>query len=223
MNAELFTIVTVGELLDDLELLRIATTNRIAALEREIGGRFPHLDELSSTLATLENDARLELGRHWRKHPLAPWGAEIPGLGEKQFARLIAVIGDPSERPNVAKLWQFCGHGRPGGIPPKATQAQLLACGSPHAKKRVYLIASQFVRQTGANGKSRSPYRDTYEKLRAKYETRDWTPAHKDAAARRELGKVFLRDLWVESRRLAGLSTTAKRGKRGGVKHRSAA
>lgn len=43
-----------------------------------------------------------------------------------------------------------------------------------------------------------------------------------EIAARRELGKRFLRDLWVEARRQQGLSTTAKRGKRGGVKHRPA-
>jgi hypothetical protein len=113
------------------------------------------------------------------------------------MARLISVIGDPAERPNPAKLWAYCGYGDPARItiPKGAVQAELLARGNPEAKKRVWLIVRSFVM------KENSPYRSVYEQAKERYEGRDWTPGHKDAAARRFVAKRFLKDLWIESRK----------------------
>lgn len=144
------------------------------------------------------------------------------------MARLIATIGDPGERANPAKLWAYCGHGNPelSHIKKGASQADLFKRGSPEAKKRVWLLSSQFVRTAS------SPYRPVYEEARVKYAERthaascvrcgpkgkpalagsSWSLGHQHAAALRFVGKQFLLDLWKEARRLqvdsAATSTT---------------
>lgn len=215
-DGNLLAIVTLGELLDDLMEQRKANGNRIAALERTVGTAFPYLIELQAGLKALEHETNLELVRAWRKHPLAEWAKEIRGLGEKSIARLVALIGDPGSRENPSQLRQFCGHGDPNrSRPPKgATQAQVLACGSPKAKAAVWRIATAFVK-SGDN-----PYRDVYDAARERYAERThegacvrcgpsgkpalagspWSLGHQHAAALRLVGKTFLLDLWKAAR-----------------------
>jgi transposase len=209
-------IVTLAELVDDIERVRIATGNRVGALERTFGSSLPHLDAVLTQLQHVEDIAERELRRAWRQHSLAAWAKSIAGLGEPSIARLIAVIGDPAERSNPAKLWAYCGHGDPARsrLRRGAGQDELLARGSPEAKKRVWLIARQFVRTPG------SPYRAVYDAARAKYADRvhaspcarcgprgqpaqagsPWSPGHQHAAAIRAVGKAFLVDLWRAAR-----------------------
>lgn len=94
----LFTIRVLGNLLDDLERVRIMNSNRIGAMERELGFSTPGLQIAQQSLRAIEHECELELCRVWRKHPLAPWAKTYRGLGEKSIARLIAVIGDPATR-----------------------------------------------------------------------------------------------------------------------------
>lgn len=70
-----------------------------------------------------EHQATLNLQRMMRRHPLGPWAAARKGVGEKQFARLLATTGDPYIRPEmtrgdvtepsrprmVSELWAFAG------------------------------------------------------------------------------------------------------------------
>jgi hypothetical protein len=171
--ALLATIKTLGELLDDLEATRIANGNRIGALEREHGEALPHLDVIQKQLKVAEHLAELELKRVWRKHPLAPWAKQFHGVGEKSIARLIANVGDPAERPNVAKLWSYCGHGDANRKRRKAkTEGRL------HAKPCVRCGPS------GSPAAEGSP----------------WSDAHRHADALRYAGKQFLKELWIASR-----------------------
>lgn len=211
--AILETIRTLGSLLDDLEGVRIANGNRIAALEREHGEALPHLDVVQKQIRAAEHLAELELKREWRKHPLAPWAKQFHGVGEKSIARLIAIIGDPADRPNVAKLWAYCGHGDPARSRKKKgmTQAELFKQGNPAAKKQTWLIACSLLKAGN---------REHYDAARARYAERvheqpcvrcgpaghpapagsPWSDAHKHAAALRYTGKEFLKELWVVAR-----------------------
>ena len=92
----LSSIRTLGDLLDDLERTRIMNANRIGSLERRFGSSVPHLEVIEHQLEKIENEAKLELVRQWRKHPLAKWAKNINGVGEKSIARLIAHIGNPA-------------------------------------------------------------------------------------------------------------------------------
>lgn len=205
------TIRTLGRLLDDLEHVRVQNGNRIEALERAGYERLPHLQAIQELLRAVEHAAELELVRAWRHHPLADWAKTYHGLGEKSAARLLAEIGDPSERSNPAKLLAYCGHGDPhhaGQIPKNATQEELFRRGNPRAKKQVWLIATSLLRAGN---------RDAYDQARMRYAeachekpcVRCGPPGHpappgsplsdghKHARALRALGKRFLLDLWL--------------------------
>jgi hypothetical protein len=107
-------LLIFADALDDLERVRIATDNRSRAL-RQIKGldgtpEEARLAGLSDALAALEHGAELELKRALRTHPLGPWMKRTVGVGEKQGARLLAAIGDPSSRRTVSQLWAYCGY-----------------------------------------------------------------------------------------------------------------
>lgn len=189
-RALLARIRHMGRTLDDLESLRVRHDNRRGAFEREHEIMLP-LDEVADALAAAENAARLELLRLWRQHPLAAWAKETRGVGEKSIARLIAEIGDPADRPNVAKLWAYCGVGNPARIrvPANATQADVFARGNRRARKQLWLIATRML-MSGNRGYYDARRADTAER-------EDWTDGHKHNDALRVTAKYFLRDLWV--------------------------
>lgn len=208
-DQNLDTIKTLGTLLDDLEKVRIMNSNRVAALERDYGESLPHLDLISRQMKLLEHQAELELIRAWRKNPLAPWAKNYHGVGEKSIARLVAHIGNPGVRPNVAKLWAYCGHGDPARKRRKGmTQEEAFAMGNPAAKKQTWLIATALLK-TGN--------RDVYDAARAHVADRvhekpcvrcgpaghpaaagsPWSAGHQHAHALRVTGKAFLKDLWI--------------------------
>lgn len=207
-------IRTLGRLLDDLEHVRVQNGNRIGALEREFGGSLPQLDVIQRQLHVTEDVAILELKRAWRKHPLAAWAKEQRGVGEKSIARLIAEVGDVAARPNVAKLWAYCGVGNPHLKKHKGmSQDAAFALGNPRAKKQVWLIANSAIKQQcvtcrenkgegwtpPADGCTCPPLRMSYDTARAHYAAREWTDGHKHAAALRKVGKDFLKELWIAS------------------------
>lgn len=183
------SIRTLGDLLDDLERTRIMNGNRIGSLERRFGSSVPHLEVIEHELEKIENEAKLELVRQWRKHPLAKWAKNINGVGEKSIARLIAHISEPAvaitgefhslpdgdrewvatgSRPRlVSELWSYCGLGDPARKRRKGmTQEEAMAMGNPAAKKQCWLIGEAFVKST------KGPYRPVYDAARAKYADR---------------------------------------------------
>jgi hypothetical protein len=213
----------LGETLEDLEKTRIQIRNRIGAAERENLEPMPHLIDIAERVEALEHLAEMELKRAWRKHPLAPWAKSVRGLGEKQIARLIAVIGDPGERPNVDKLRAYCGHGDPARKRRKnMSQEEAMALGNPKAKLRVHLISESFVKAVAWGSRPASPYRIVYDERREKTKDRThaevcvrcgpsgkpalpgspWSDAHKHADALRVVGKTLLKDMWVVARAL---------------------
>lgn len=145
--------------------------------------------------------------------------------------RRVWVIERYEER-TAGQLLAYCGHGDPARTIHKRgmTQQELFKQGNPSAKVATWKLGYQFMRTPA------SPYRNLYLAERHRYanKTHDracvrcgppgrpalpgtpWTPNHKHNAAIRNTSHAFLTDLWRESRRLRGLSTTPKRGHRGG-------
>lgn len=181
----------MGRTLDDIEKLRIQHQLRRLAFERETGMPAHALMETEARLAAIEHEAELELVRLWRKHPLAPWAKNIRGVGEKSIARLFAEIGDPADRPNVAKLWSYCGLNPDRQRRKGMSQEEALACGNPRARKQLWLIATRMLM---------SGNRDTYDARRAATADREWTDGHKHNDALRIVAKTFVKDLWIASR-----------------------
>lgn len=119
----------LADVVTDFETVRVANENRVRQLTRtetdkDGGSRgfglagHPEVVKLQAAVAALaaaEHDAVLNLQRAVRKHPLGHVQKRYRGLGEKQFARLLAAIGDPfwndlHERPRtVSELWAYSG------------------------------------------------------------------------------------------------------------------
>lgn len=191
-------LLVLADVLDDLEKARIAAVGRVRAMTDDKGlslyvdgGRLASLVE---RVELLESDCERQLRHTMRSHPLGPWVATTIGVGEKQAARLLAAIGDPADRPNVAKLWQYCGHGDPArshcrkGRPVEH---------SPLAKMRVHLIAESCIKHR------HSPYRVVYDDARAAWADRETSDLHKHNHALRLVGKAMLRDLWIAAREVS--------------------
>lgn len=174
---------------DDLEMVRIANENRLRALTTEQGLTLQHPDvarmaAIVDVLKVQEHQAILGMGRVVRRHPLWQFMKPIAGVGEKQFARLLAVIGDPywndlHNRPRTMReLRAYCGwhvieqgHAdnptsdskrRSVGVAPKR-QRGAQSNWNDEARKRVWLIAESCMKQRN------SVYRDVYDSARKQY------------------------------------------------------
>jgi hypothetical protein len=218
-------LLVLADALDDLERVRIATENRVRSLGQVKGLEGTREQErmqvIADGIADLEHKAELDLKRAMRAHPLGPWVKRTVGLGEKQAARLIAAVGDPADRANPAKLWQYCGHGDPARS--RRRKGELLEH-NPTAKMRTFLCAEACMKQR------HSPFRAVYDAGREKYADAVHTepcprcgpkgkPApvgsplsdgHKHARALRLVGKAILLDLWREARTIARTTPTAR-------------
>jgi len=229
-------LALAADVLDDAQDNRIANENRLRqltriGLDKDGGERGFGLDEshpdvarlaaIVDMLGTVEHQATLNLARMLRAHPLGPWMKAQKGIGEKQGARLLAVIGDPYIGPDdtprtVSQLWAYCGHGDPARRKFKGmTQADLFTLGNPSAKSRLWLISCACLKAQGH-------YADVYYERKAvtvgRLHAREcvrcgpaghpalpgspWPDAHRHADALRVTGKTILRDLWHEAKRL---------------------
>lgn len=132
----------------------------------------------------------------------------------------------------VSQLWSYCSHGDPSRRPVKGmTQAEMFALGNPVAKKRVWLIATAILKAGGGEEKAtaRSDSKvqppslaSVYYQRKTATEGREhaseckrcgpsgkpaqpgspWSDAHRHADALRIVGKAFLKDLWLEAKRI---------------------
>ncbi|MFG1683584.1 hypothetical protein ACGFNP_25670 [Nonomuraea sp. NPDC049269] len=133
-------LALAADVLDDLESVWIANTNRLRQLTRDVedsdgeergfGLTLDHPDvarlaALVEALDKAQQDATKNLTKRLKSHPLAPWLKAQKGVGDKQAARLLASIGDPYMRPEmrfedgtveparprrVSELWAYCGY-----------------------------------------------------------------------------------------------------------------
>lgn len=141
----------LSEQFDDIEQNRIAASNRIQALTDPRGKgtakglpawapEVVALQTLVDQIEAAENGFARELTRTLKTLPLWEWIDNTPGVGPKQAARLLGVIGDPASRPNPAKLFAYCGYHVVDGAAPTRRQGQK-ANWSPSAKSRAWLVA----------------------------------------------------------------------------------
>lgn len=91
-----------AEALSDLEKQRIATSNRLGAIQRQAAPwslvGTAALLETMATIQAAEKDLAKRLDQAMRAHPLADFVEAQPGLGIRSVGRLLGVIGDPYVR-----------------------------------------------------------------------------------------------------------------------------
>lgn len=192
-------LALMADAVDDLERVRIASENRYRSLTRDeadsdgevrglgLSDALPEVARQRTVvdgIAALEHQAILNMNRQVRKHPLwLRYAKEQKGIGEKQFARLLAVIGDPywndlHDRPRrESELIAYCGyhvitsdssHPRRDtqtlsavGVAPKRAKGQK-SNWNEDARKRVWVI-------TGSCLKAQGQMAQTYYQAREKY------------------------------------------------------
>jgi hypothetical protein len=174
-------------------------------------------EKLIARLIALTGEPSLRAVGHWARADTQSRVWVVDGYEERTAAQLVA----------------YCGHGDPLRSVRRAgmTQEELFKQGNPAAKKAAWKLGYQFMRTPG------SPYRAVYVAAREHYADKlhartcarcgppgrpalpgsPWSQNHKHHAAIRNTTHAFLLDLWRESRRLRGLSTTPKRGRRRGL------
>lgn len=182
-----------AQVVDDLEALRTANSNRLRQLTRGeedsdgemrgmgFGPEHPSVISMASIvegMEKLEAQSIKELERLMKTHPLGPWCKAQTGVGLKQLGRLLGAIGDPYIRPEyeledgtpvsagprtVSQLWAYSGYSVIAGESQRRRKGQQ-ANWSDDARKRAYLIAASCVKQ-----KPGTKWRDLYDASRAKY------------------------------------------------------
>lgn len=226
----------LSDMLDDLEATRISNENRVRMLTRDqadsdglmrglgLDARSP---EVASALAmvegikALEHKAELDLKRQFRKHPLYKYTSTLVGLGDKQTARLLAVIGDPYwndlyERPRtVSELWAYSGYSVVNGGAQRRARG-VKSNWNDKARSRGFLIAQSCIKNAN------SPFRKVYDDARTQYADAvhgsdcvrcgpAGKPAlagsplslgHQHQRALRRVTKEVLKTLWLASREL---------------------
>jgi hypothetical protein len=195
---------TLSDVLDDYEKVRIANNNRyrtMTGLTEDVDGymrghRYPEdappvirLKQSIEAMKFAEDESIKNLQRVLRLHPLSPFQKRYRGLGEKQFARLLATIGDPYfndkyNRPRtVSELWAYSGlhvvshsEGSEAGIAPKRTRGKK-SNWNENARKRAWVCAESLMKggrkasddKRGAQDEVADHFRITYDAARFKY------------------------------------------------------
>ncbi len=166
-------------------------------------------------------------------HPLAPWIVSKRGLGYKTAGRLLGAIGDPYLRTIVAddgtwtqvprgvyQLYAYCGmHVRPDGVAPYR-QRGVQSNWSEAARKRLYIIA------LAQRYSKKNQWRPVYDDAKARaLEAVHRLPCprcgpsghpalagsplskgHADGRALRAVSKQILKEMWLHSRLLHGVT-----------------
>lgn len=210
----------------DIQELRLATANRIRAMEAVGLGGSDELDAQAVMFDSMEHALDLALGRLVKHHPLYPWVQQAKGISPRTFALLFGITDDLYRFDTVAKLWAYLGLHVVNGESPRRKKGQK-SNWNTDGRTRAYLIAEAIVK-VGGGGK----YRAAYDRKKGKYLTRERfgesgcpmgqvhrnkaggvlqcvkqgeageTSAHLHAAAMRYAVKELLKDMWVEWRRV---------------------
>lgn len=185
----------------DLQKTRIVTGNRIEAMRRN-GDTPDHYTVMLDTLEQLkvnEHAVDLHLTRLVRRHFMADWIKQAPGIGLPGFARLMGVTGPLDRFATVSKLWAYLGMHVVDGVAPKR-QKGVKGNWSPQGRVLCHQIADSIVKL------NRGKYRAVYDvrKARTGESHPEWTQAHRHNDASRVAVKELLKDLWVEWQRRSG-------------------
>jgi hypothetical protein len=139
------------------------------------------------------------LRRQVEASPVWPWLSGVKGIGPRLGGMLIGLI-DIQRADSVSALWRFCGYAVIDGKAERRVKGEKLHYNAM-LHKTCYLISRQFLLART------TPYIDIYADAKVYYTTHrpDWTPLHRDLAARRKMVKIFLAHLWNEWRAAEGL------------------
>lgn len=179
----------------DLQKLRIMTTNRAGAMERDgLPEEWQMVTQaIAEQIKEAEKGIEKQLNRLAKQHFMADWIEAQPGIGVPGFARLMGITGPLDNFPNVAKLWAYVGMAVVDGHAPKQ-QKGVKGNWSPQGRVLCHQLADSIVKV------GRGPWREAYDVKKAYYEAErlDWPQARRHNAAMRYAIKELLKAMWLE-------------------------
>lgn len=224
-------LVFLADIIDDMEQTRIRNSNRLFALKSD-PNKFGAIDprSLAALTGAVDQSAASEkmlvkeLEMAMAAHPLGPFVKSQLGLGLKTVARFIGGVGDiywhpKHDRPRrLGELWALCGLHVVNGVAPSRTKG-MQSNWNDNLRKRAFIMATGCVKQL------KSPYRAVYDDAREKHANAvhaqpcrrcgpsgkpaeagsELSDGHKHARAMRAVMKAIIKDLWLESKRVAEL------------------
>lgn len=182
----------------DVQQVRVMMGNRVAAMERD--GVPPAFRVLvvaaAAELVRKERSLDYQLERLARRHPMASFIQQAPGIGLPGFARLLGITGSLDRFATVSKLWAYLGMHVVDGGAPRRHRGET-ANWSSQGRMLCHQLGESIVKV------GRGPYREAYVRKKAEYaaDRPDWTQAHRHKAAMRYAVKLLLKELWLEWRR----------------------
>lgn len=191
-----------------VQKVRVAFNNRIKAIERgadEASERdtkmlMKYHDRLKREERELDEDIK-ELAQDL---PIIERMIEVKGIGYLLAAKVVSMINIEID-DTVSSLWRYAGYGvDENGERDRPIKGEKLKY-NKRLKAACYLVGTSLLKSRGG-----SSYRETYDKAREYYDANrpDWTKGHKHNAALRKMTKLWLSHLWLEWRKLKGLSIT---------------
>jgi hypothetical protein len=213
--------------LADIQKLRVAQGNRVAAMERDgLPEEFIAFGrDTEDVLAKKERALNAYLAKQAERHFLSKWIKEQRGIGLPGFARLLGITGPLDRFATVSKLWRYLGLAVDNGAAPRRQKGVKLNY-SPAGRVLCHQLGESIVKM-GKGGE----YRTVYDQKRADYLARERSgpsgcptgavhktkagavvacvkagdesesSAHIHAMARRYAVKRLLRRMWIEWRR----------------------
>jgi len=179
-------------------------SNRVQAIERgddqadeRVLARFK---KWAARFKELEKEADEDIKLLTTEIPIIEKMIEVKGIGELLAAKVVSMI-DIERADSVSALWRYAGYGVINGEREKPTKGEKLHYNA-RLKTTCYVVAGSFL-------KSNSPYRQIYDSAREYYAANrpDWSKGRQHNAAIRKMIKCWLAHLWLEWRKLEGLST----------------
>lgn len=187
---------------NDIQKVRMAMANRVAAYER-LGYSVVSSQAFLDDLQTIEGYVSKAIKEKIKTEELyTVWLKQVKGIGHTLSAKLIHIIGSVDKFETVSSLWAY------GGVDVREGKARKKRKGeqanwNPALRALICeLIPDQFVKVRGSFG------RKLYDEYKAYYQARDGetlSKLHIERRTRRKVGKVFIACLWARWRELEGL------------------
>lgn len=187
-----------------------------------------HFLEAHLIIAEHERNLEKELCDLVRQLPISEWWMSQEGLAEIGLARIVRAAGDLNRFRNVCKLRRYMGIGcNADGTSQRRVKGPgaKKQCFAPHKRADLSAIGGSLIRRqtviarhiaaethigraSRGGGHSRgdshpniaAPYRLLFERKKAEYLIRGWTPLHADKAAKRYMEQQLLKHLYLKWR-----------------------
>lgn len=193
----------IGDSYLQLQKIRIAIGNRLAALRKRVGGLSVGVDLLTkfyNTLLELEGYCVRYATEFLQNHPAWPWLSKVRGVGPTLAMRLLSML-DIRRADTISDFWRYCGLGVVDGKAERTKKGEKRHY-NVKAKATMFLIAISILRSKGK-------FAEIYyrEKERQKSLHPELKPIVIHLRALRKMEKVFLGCLWLVWREALGLPT----------------